>query len=209
MLNISYSPGEQPAEAMKMTTPQISLFRNEEVLCEFLILISLPSRISRQVSRMKKEFAKEFGPYHSQHSVPHLTVCSFLVLDSRSDDALALFRQRIEPLPPFKMQTNGFGFFEEGRVVHVQLEPSEHFDFISSELNRSRQELRIRKNYTSSNTPHITIARDLDRPVFEAAKDRFATLSYSEWFEVHELTVLEYDFEDRKYRNHSRIKLKG
>ncbi len=209
MLKISYTPGNQCAETMNMTTPQIPLFRNEEVLCEFLILISLPSRISRQLSRMKKEFAKEFGPYRSQHSVPHLTVCSFLVLDSRADDALGLFRQRIEPLPPFEMQTNGFGFFEEGRVVHVQLDPSEHFDFISSELNRSRQELRIRKNYTSSTTPHITIARDLGRPVFEAAKDRFATRSYTERFEVDELTILEYDFEGKKYRNHSRIRLKG
>lgn len=186
---------------------QMPLFKPKDELSQFLVLIPIPEVLSKEVSRLKKEFRLKYGAFSSEHSKPHISVCSFLLLNYRTDDAFSLFRQRLEHVSSFELQVSDFDFFDDSKVIYAKVEASDTFDFITSELNRSRQELRIRKNYTASITPHITVAKGLDKSTFEQAKQEYLNKSLRASFTVSELQVLSYDFKARKYREYSRIGL--
>lgn len=115
------------------------LFKPKDELSQFLVLIPVPETLSKEVMKLKKAFGLKYGTFSSEHSKPHITVCSFLLLNYRTDDAFSLFRQRIEHVPEFELQVNDFDFFDDSKVIYAKVEASDTFDFITSELNRNGQ----------------------------------------------------------------------
>ncbi|SMO71492.1 2'-5' RNA ligase family protein [Gracilimonas mengyeensis] len=194
---------------MKSTpaSKQISLFHTSDMLSQYLVLISLPEEITNDVVSMKELFREEFGSFPSEHSVPHITVCSFLLMNNRSSEVFSLFQQSLQDIAPFQLAIDGFNYFENG-VIYLQIKLSESFTEVSQQLNLCRKHLRIRKNYISSSVPHITIARGLPKQTLRQAKELWMPRSYYNTFEVNELTVLSYDFEENRYRKHSTLSLK-
>lgn len=185
--NFLHSPRLVNGFTMTTLLRQMPLFKPKDELSQFLVLIPVPETLSKEVMKLKKAFRLKYGTFSSEYSKPHITVCSFLLLNYRTDDAFSLFRQRIEHVPQFELQVNDFDFFDESKVIYAKVNASDTFDFITSELNRSRQELRIRKNYTASITPHITIAKGLDKSIFEQAKKEYLSKSLQASFTVSQL----------------------
>ncbi len=186
---------------------QIPLFANNSTLMSFLILIPIPKEISNRITTLKKEFKNKYGAFLSENSVPHITVCSFLLLDYRVSDVFSLLEKRISPLPTFEFRLEDFNTFDNSRVLYVKVNESEAFSFLINEFDRSRQQLMIRKNYTDSPTPHITIAKNLDIETFDTARKEYSEKKFTGIFTVNKLTVLNYNLEERKYDHYKDIKL--
>ncbi|WP_020404713.1 2'-5' RNA ligase family protein [Gracilimonas tropica] len=187
---------------------QFSLFNKEEdeALCQFLILIPLPDALNHDILRMKQQFREEFGPYPSLYSTPHITVCSFLLLQRRSEEVFALLQNCVDPLPAFHLYLNGFDTFP-GRVIYCKVQESSVFNAIIQEFDQARKQLMIRKNYTAGIVPHVTIARGLQTSVFHSAKEEWLKKSYNASFKVDKLNVLNYDFEQKRYRKYTELYL--
>lgn len=196
-----------PSLSMKTKSGQLPLFGTADSLGLYLILIPLPESVINDVQEIRRIFREKHGSFSSEQSTPHLPVCSFLLMENRSADTFSKLQQRLDPIPSFKMRIEGFGTFENSRSVFLNLLPSSPFDSIIREMDEARRDLHIRKNYTASPTPHITIAKGLEKSTFETARQEWSRQKYKGIIEVDTLTVLSFDFEDKQYRRYSELKL--
>lgn len=194
---------------MQTKSGQLPLFAESDSLCLYLLLIPLPEPVTSDVLEMKRIFRQKYGSFSSEYSTPHLSVCSFLLMENRSEDTFSLLQQRLNHIPSFKMRIEGFNAFDSSRVIYLNLLPSTPFNTIIREMDEARRALHIRKNYTASPTPHITIAKGLDKATFTSAKKEWTHQKYTGVIDVDTLTVLSYDFENKRYRRYSELRLAG
>lgn len=187
---------------------QGNLFKQESQLCEFLIIIPLSKYIQDQVKTYKEEFEVLFGGFRSRYSIPHITVCDFLLFEHRTLDAISLFQKRFEQVPSFKLQIFDFSSFPTSKTIYLHVEKSNNYNQLLIEVDRTRKMLHLRKNYFQSNTPHITIAKNLSPEVFHKAKEMFKKRSFSSTLEVKTLEVLKLDLISRRYHHFGSITLK-
>lgn len=194
---------------MRTQNSQITLFEQESRLCEFLIIIPLPDSIKEKVRQFKAEFGDLFGSFNSQHSIAHITICDFLVFEHRISDVFSLLKSRLESLDPFEVRVFGFDSFQGSNTIHLKVEKSFEFSSLLSEIDFSRRMLHLRKNYFQSNTPHITIAKNIPSGILDEAKRMFLKRFFEAEFEVDKLQFLRFDFISRQYKHSGYLHLKG
>lgn len=188
---------------------QGNLFKQESRLCEFLTIISPSADVKKKVSQFKAEFGGLFGSFNSQLSIAHVTVCDFLLFEHRTYDAFSLFKSRLEKFYPFELNIRGFGAFPGSNTIHLEVGKSPGYQFLLNEVDITRQMLRLRKNYFQSNTPHITVAKNISSEIFTDAKEIFLPREYSDSFTVTGLDVLKFDFITRRYQLFGHLPFKG
>lgn len=188
---------------------QGNLFKQESRLCEFLLILSLPKNIEQQVTIYKEEFEVLFGSFRSRHSIPHITVCDFLLFEHRAFDTFSLFKKRFERMPSFDVHINGFSAFQESKTIYLDVEKTSSYNDLLTEVDLTRKVLRLRKNYFQSNSPHITVAKNLSNEVFRKGKEVFLKRGFTSQIEVKSLEVLKFDLIHRRYDHYGSIPLKA
>lgn len=194
---------------MRTHNSQITLFEQESRLCEFLIIIPLPNSIKEKVRQFKAEFGDLFGSFNSQHSIAHITICDFLVFEHRTSDVFSLLKSRLRSLDSFEVSVFGFDSFHGSNTIHLKVEKSFEFASLLNEIDFSRKILHLRKNYFQSNTPHITIAKNIPSGILDEAKRMFLNRFFETKFEVDKLQFLRFDFISRQYKHSGYLHLKG
>lgn len=188
---------------------QGNLFVQESRLCEFLIILPLPNKIRVQTVVFKEEFEVLYGGYNSRHSIPHITICDFLLFEHRTFDIMNFFKKRLSSLDPLKLQVTGFDSFQSSKTIFLNVEVTEKFKHLQTQIDITRQMLKLRKNYFQSNRPHITIAKNLAPDVFQEAKEVFAKRDFQGDFEIDHMDILKFDFITRKYQLFGQIPFAG
>lgn len=194
---------------MRTHDNQVTLFKQESRLCEFLIIIPLPNSIKRKARQFKSEFGELFGSFNSQHSIAHITLCDFLIFEHRTTDVFSLLKSRLESLYPFSVNITGFNSFTGSNTIHLDIYKSHEFTSLLSEIDSTRKMLHLRKNYFQSNSPHITIAKNVSSDILEEAKEIFLNREFESEFEVNKLQFLRFDFISRQYKHSGYLHLKG
>ena len=194
---------------MRKYQVQGNLFVEESRLCEFLIILPLPKALQKQVSVFKEEFEVLYGGYNSRHSIPHITVCDFMLFEHRTLDTMMFFKKRLQSMYPIKLKVNGFNHFKSSKTVYLELDESSNYSELLTQVDITRQMMRLRKNYFQSKVPHITIAKNLNPLVFEEAKEVFANREFQAEFEVDRMDVLKFDFITRRYQLFGSIPFSG
>ena len=195
--------------AMRNYQVQGNLFVQESRLCEFLIILPLPKHIQDQVNVFKEEFEVLYGDFNSRHSIPHITICDFLLFEHRTFDTMEFFRKRLESTYPLELSVNGFNAFDSSKTVYLEIETSEAYTSLLQEVDITRQMLYLRKNYFQSKVPHITIAKNLDHKVYQKARNVFMDRSFYTDFRVDHMQILKFDFITRRYKSFGMIPFKG
>lgn len=188
---------------------QMPLFREPDTLNAYRTFIGLPSNLAKEIRLLKEEFRKTYGPFASERTTPHITICSFLLLEHRTFDVFTLIQRRLEHLPAFDFVIDGFGFDDLNKQIYLRIKESEVFTFMSEEFERTRQQLHIKNNYQGSSEARITIAKGLTREFYEDAKSKYAERTFDETFTVDKLWVVSLDQDKGLYTPFTNIKLKG
>lgn len=165
----------------------------------FLIVISPPKDIVDYANKLKSEFHQEFGPYDGQYSKPHITICNFLLLEERQEKVLSAFQYGLAQIEPFLLELHDFNSFEKSNVIYLAVNDPPGLKSLRKQLSLMSQELWLKKNFSLSDKPHLTIARKLTSRTFALAKSAYQSKSYQNAFLVERLKVLRYDPGKRRY----------
>lgn len=186
---------------------QGNLFVEESRLCEFLIILPLPNEVREQAMVFKEEFEVLFGRYSSRYSIPHITICDFLLFEHRTYDIMTFFKKRLQSLNSFSLKLNGFDSFDNSKTIYMGAEESERFENLQDEVDVTRRMLKLRKNYFQSNRPFIPIAKNLPYDMYVEAREVFSKREFNYQFEVTKMQILKFDFITRKYQLFGEIPL--
>lgn len=188
---------------------QGNLFVDESRLCEFLIILPLPNDVRENVLVFKEELEVLYGNFSSRQSIPHINVCDFLLFEHRTFDIMSFFKNRLQGMDSFTLSVNGFKSFDKTKSIFLDIENSEEYKALQTEVDVTRQMLKLRKNYFQRAKPYISIAKNLHPDVYCKAKEVFYSRDYSEKFEVKHMDILKFDFITRKYQLFGQIPFQG
>lgn len=194
---------------MRKYQVQGNLFVEESRLCEFLIILPLPKKIEKQIAVFKEEFEVLYGSYNSRHTIPHITVCDFMLFEHKTLDTMMFFKQRLQSLYPFLLRIDGFDSFKSNRTIALNVEEAQEYADLLTHVNITRQMLRLRKNYFQNNRPNIPIAKGLSPQIFEEAKQVFSKRTFTAEFEIKRMDILKFDFITRQYQLFGSIPFSG
>lgn len=186
-----------------------TLFYSSIKISEFLIVLTPPKDICDDVSKFKTKLKNHFGRFESMHSKAHFTLANFLCNEEQEKKIIPTFK-KIETLTqPFKVELNGFQSFKYSGTIYLDPINKENIYDLSKLIFK---ELILngfsKKNLIIPKTPHLTIARKLNKIQFELALAEFNQSSYNKTFEACEINVLKRN-EKKKYELYQTIKLKN
>lgn len=186
-----------------------SLFHesNETRLFGFLIVITPSPEIETYVHTLKSEFYYRFGTYESMHSIPHITICHFPMLEERQDKVFSLLRKGLSEINPSYLNLNGFGHFINSNVIYLRVEQSEELRSLEKFFIHSKRQIRLGKRCIVVAKHHLTIAKGLKPDIFKSACDDYLSGSYHNSFWVDRLSVLRYDPYEGRYSKLMDLKL--
>lgn len=206
---VQYMCNQNQRIAMRNYQVQGNLFVQESRLCEFLVILPLPNHIQQQVNVFKEEFEVLYGDYNSRHSIPHITICDFLLFEHRTYDTMQFFKKRLQSMYPLGLKITGFNAFDSSKTLFLDIERSEGYNTLLTEVDITRQMMRLRKNYFQRNQPMINVAKNLNPDTYHEAKEVFTSRNFSTEFEVDRMEILKFDFITRRYRLFGSIPFSG
>ena len=180
----------------------------DQYLIEFRFSGKAKHEIKRQILCIHKKF--NLGYTSKKRPVPHITLAGPIQTHNESR-LINDFRRLCEktPVPIFKI--NGYDFFNDTRVVYINIEPDKTLDNFRWNLSKSLCEYCNLSSYDYHQKfeYHATLAFKLDRSAFERIKKYVVTLKKPKKTQfLLRVTLLknskilyEYDFMQRKMLN--------
>lgn len=162
-----------------------------QTYADYLMIISPPESIIKEISRYKRASVNVIGHFEGMHSTAHITIthqirCKpFLV-----QPAIAAMANKLCTMAPVELQINGFDFFNHGKTsktIYAVIERDSRSDKWFKLLT-SRMGIKA-KNFV----PHVTIVRNIPVTAFNKLWPNFENRHWSETFTANSLTVLHRD----------------
>ncbi|MDB5139627.1 MAG: hypothetical protein JWR12_1543 [Mucilaginibacter sp.] len=158
---------------------------------DYLMIISLPDAIAKEISRYKQASVNCIGHFEGMYSTAHIVVthqtrCKpFLV-----QPAIVQMERRLCTMPPVTLQINGFNYVSHGQtaktiVAGIEITPQTDKWF---RLLIGQMGIKL-KNFV----PHIVIATNIPVPTFNKLWPNFKDREFTGEFTVKSLTILHRD----------------
>ena len=159
-----------------------------------LIALLPPQEVQQFANEIKQHFAEVYNSHHAQKSPPHVTLqppFHWQQEDSPTlEQKLSHFAKAQSPVP---MTLSGFGAFAP-RVIYINVLKTPQLLAMQKQLMTELEESLGIVHPASKNrpfSPHLTVAfRDLTKPNFRAAWQKFQQRSLYFEFTVSQLTLL-------------------
>lgn len=158
---------------------------------DYLMIISPPDAIKKEISRYKRASANLIGHFESMHSAAHITIthqvrCKpFLV-----HPTIARMEKRLAIITPIDLQITGFNYFnhgKKGKTIYAAVE-------ITPKTKNWFKLLKLQIGIKPQNfVPHITIARNIPVTSFNKLWPNFENRQWETAFMANCLTILERD----------------
>ncbi|HEY8928968.1 MAG TPA: hypothetical protein VIM55_07245 [Mucilaginibacter sp.] len=157
---------------------------------DYLIIISLPPELEKEMSRYKRASVNAIGHFEGMHnrayiSVTHQVRCKPFL----AQPALARMGQRISALPPVELQVNGFRYFSTGnsRTIYANIQPDTRmenwFKLLTMQMHLKLKDF----------IPQIDIVKNIPIPAFNKLWPNFEDRDFKYAFTVEWLTILHRD----------------
>jgi 2'-5' RNA ligase len=158
---------------------------------DYLMIISPPDAIIKEMSRYKRASVNMIGHFESMHSRAHITItkqtrCKQFL----AQPAIMQMEKRLSSMPALELHINGFSFFDHGftaKTIYAVVERDTRTDNWFK-LLKSQMGIKV-KNFV----PHITIARNIPVTAFNKLWPNFKDRTFSETFKADGLTILQRD----------------
>jgi 2'-5' RNA ligase len=158
---------------------------------DYLMIISPPDHIKKQVSRYKRASVNIIGQFKGMHSIAHITITNqhrckpFL-----AQPAILQMEKQLSSLHPVELQIKGFNFFKHGTTsmtIYAVIEPT-GLNAGWFKLLKKQMGIKV-KNFV----PHITIVKNIPPSVFYKLWPYFEKSTFTEIFRAESLTILHRD----------------
>jgi 2'-5' RNA ligase len=147
-------------------------------LYAYLVVISPPDHIKKEIANIKKEMnAIADIKERNVNSIAHITLTEKLTDDISLTDTVSVLTGNQQS---FNVALQGWGYFDHGHSITVYLkvlDPEKIIDMAGSLKSSAR-------------TPHISLAKKINRDTFERLQPYLNNLNYSARWACTELTVL-------------------
>lgn len=171
-------------------------FEKELTVGQYLLAINPPTRISREVTAMKKPLMKSLGKGFALSSKPHLTLAGFPLSKKREGLLVRLLGEVSLELNALHISLNGYGSFPNSGTIYINPEPNEGLMSLYRHVAKSlRMAMRIPAKYLpKSYEPHITVVKNLNHlmDAYQALWKMYEHHEYKGQFTIDHLVLLRY-----------------
>jgi 2'-5' RNA ligase len=172
--------------------PQEPYFKGS-IIKEYLLVVNPGAGVGQQVMDEKTRFSDQYGRSTAAHKAkPHITVANFLAKEEMEDTVLRWMHRIISSHKVFTVALNNYSGFPNANVIYIRVQDHQPFKQLAKELKVIDELVRsngLPKAHLISN-PHMTIARRLDKPVYEKAMMEYSRKDFHAEFAVEELILL-------------------
>ncbi len=155
---------------------------------DYLIIISPPAEVIKQISKYKRAAANKIGNFKGMHATAHISItqqerCKPFM----ADPFMTRMEQRLLTMQPAELHIKNFKFFKHGAVgftiyAEVSVPPPNQNWF---------KLLRRQMGFKVDFTPHITVLKNISPSAFNKLWPYFENSHYEAIFKAASLTVLQ------------------
>ncbi len=155
---------------------------------DYMMVLSPPENVNGIIKKHKLDAAHIIGSYESMHSKAHISIKNLVRQKPfMAEPEILSLKKHFKQVPPVLLTINSFDFFKHGeeyRTIYAKITST---PAIAEWFKILKRHLHI-KNYL---VPHITVARNIDKPAFDKLWPGFKEAKWAESFWIKELTVLQ------------------
>lgn len=167
------------------------LFEFDNIINEYLVVVSPSQAITGNVSFFKKLYHERFGQATYVNSKAHISLCHFNLLGSREAILKREFDLYVKQFEGFDMGVWGFHGFQKNGLVYLKTEKEKIIKVQRLLTTVLRQRFHIPKKFAQVlREPHITIARSDSASQYAHSWNYFKDITYEHQFAVDKITVL-------------------
>ncbi|NHF59960.1 2'-5' RNA ligase family protein [Flavobacteriaceae bacterium TP-CH-4] len=151
-----------------------------------------PSPIFEEIVQFKQQFIQTFGKQPYSGSKPHITLAYFIMHEEYQDMLAHIFNQ-LSSFKKFKLNIEGFDYFENREFVLYLNVP------MTKDLERIHKHIRILwqrdlhqkpGRISIPKTPHLTISKTKERELLHKSLSLFGEIPFSRQITVDHLTLV-------------------
>lgn len=168
-----------------------SQFRGS-IIKEYLLVVNPEQDIWQQVMNLKAGFFNSYKDPVAIKTRPHITIANFLAKEEMEETLLRWMHRIFSSLKTFPVALNNYSGFPNANTIYLRVQDHQPFKQLAKELkviDELVQHNGLPKAHLIS-CPHMTIARRLDKPVYEKAMMDYSQKEFHAEFEVRELVLL-------------------
>ena len=185
-----------------------TLFYSSVKVHEFLIVLTPSNEICNDVQRFKDKLANSFGRFDSYYSKAHFTLVNFICNKEQEHQLLSAIKKGCAQIKSFDITLDKIDAFKYSGTLYINPIEKDNIIQLSHEIYKELIKNGIsKKNLITAKTPHLTIARKLNKLQFDLALEEFQKIGYKNHFKAKEITILKRN-NAKKYEVFSSIKLK-
>ncbi|MEO9968194.1 MAG: 2'-5' RNA ligase family protein [Reichenbachiella sp.] len=167
---------------------------------EYQIVFSLPAIVREEISVFKKCFEERYGYVDELHTAGHITVGNVIIPSGIEESFFTKLLETISEVESFSFTIDGFDAFADSRTIFARLEEYGNFEKLTEAFKQTVILYKLRKSSRVVRTPHVTIAKGLERRIFNKAYCfEYSFKSYTRTFDAYELTILKRTSPERSF----------
>jgi len=158
---------------------------------EYLLVVNPAATVAREVMNEKELFSTKYKARIAAKTLPHITVANFLAKESMEDTIMRYMHRIISVRKSFAVTLNNYSGFI-AHTIYIRVQQQAAFRQLAAELKPVDQYIQgngFGKAQLVTNA-HVTIARRLEKSVYDAALAEYARKTFYASFEVSELVLL-------------------
>ncbi|MCP9755380.1 2'-5' RNA ligase family protein [Lacihabitans sp. CCS-44] len=174
---------------------------SEPIICD--VMFNFPKKENELIKNEKKNIQLNYGDQPKSSSIPHITLCSFLVLPERKEKVINSLKEKLRDLKAIQISFNGFDVFSNN-VIYTKLEPESSFIPFYNMLKKFRFDNYYKeKNFKISQKPHATLAKIDNNELFSTLSKEYKSKAARSTFVLDNLVIrTQYvDGNSKKYEN--------
>lgn len=167
---------------------------------EYQVIFSLPAIVRDEISTFKRDFEQRYGYADELHTTGHITVGNVIIPSGIEESFFAKLLEAVSKVESFSFAIDGFDAFADSRTIFARLEAQGNFEQLTAAFGETVSLYHLRKSSRVVRTPHLTIAKGLERRTFNKAYCfEYSFKSYQRTFDAYELTILRRTSPDRTF----------
>ena len=183
------------------TTNQFTPDWYQSGLWEYMLLANPDENVGEKVRIEKEYFQDKYGAEIAVKTQPHITVANLLVKE-QMEDLLCRYIQNVCNLQySFIVALNNFSGFPH-HAVFIRVQNPKPFAHLTDDLKKLDSLLQPNgcPPLQLVSKPHMKIARQLEKNVYERAIAEYARRSFYEIFTLSKLTLLKRESRYKKWQ---------
>lgn len=160
-------------------------------LFEYLLIVAPRKDIYNKVMEEKHYFSRTYAQPVAVKTLPHITVSDFMAWDSMEDSIIRWLQRIIKEQKSFPVTLNNYSGFPD-HTIYVRVQDPAPFKELAVRVGAIAPYIKQSSCPTAKfiSNPHMTIARQLPKQVYEHAIKDYAGKDFAASFTVTELVLL-------------------